>query len=679
MRLFSFYIYRKNKIRHLSIFVLCAFLLGCNKRKDFHSSPTEELQIADSLQQVIYDNPTKRDSLHNYILDIDTDSIKVKTLFEISYHYYSKRDSINFRYWNQKTFDVARLARDTLRIAEANWDLANFYYQRHKLDSSYYHYNIAFNLYERIGEELQAGRMLLNIATIQKDIKDFLSSEVTTIEAIRKIRPFQRTYQMYLAYNNLGVTNGYLEEYENAIRYHGKALDYAEEMNDEILTASSLNNLGIVYKNKGNYNQAVEMYSKALEMDSLELRDSQLQAMLIDNLAFSRFKLGDTSFIEREFSRALKFREEINHLSGIAVSHLHLGEYFLHKLDTLEAYSHFQKSKEISFKNGLNRELLQSTLALARLYGPNSSHFFDQYVQLKDSLDKQDRTLQNRFARIRYETDELIAETERLNEQRVWIILLSLLLMLTLLLLYFLKIQRSRNKELLFSEEQQKANEEIYKLMLKQQAKLEEGRDQERRRISADLHDAVLGRLYGTRLSLEFLNIKLPASENNRFHFLTGELQDIEKEIREISHDLLSRKIFANSGFLNLIENLVTEKNALGIMNFKLQYDEGIEWERIEEGLQIDIYRIVQETLQNCIKHSRAQEVIVDIAKSGENLLVEVADDGKGFQTSGKEGIGLQNIQTRVDYWGGDLTIFSEPDKGTKIFCSFRLKKLKDE
>ena len=70
---------------------------------------------------------------------------------------------------------------------------------------------------------------------------------------------------------------------------------------------------------------------------------------------------------------------------------------------------------------------------------------------------------------------------------------------------------------------------------------------------------------------------------------------------------------------------------------------------------------------------------MVDIGKRGEKLVVEVVDDGKGFKTSGKEGIGLKNIQTRVDYWGGNLTIFSEPDKGTKIFCSFPLKKPEDE
>src|SRR5690606_27519289 len=112
------------------------------------------------------------------------------------------------------------------------------------------------------------------------------------------------------------------------------------------------------------------------------------------------------------------------------------------------------------------------------------------------------------FARIRFETDEYIQENEQLLLERTIVFVLGIGLIVILSLLYFLRLQRVRNKQLLLEKEQQIANEEIYKLMLAQQSKLEEGRLNERFRISEELHDGVLSKIYGTRMGLGLLDIE---------------------------------------------------------------------------------------------------------------------------------------------------------------------------
>lgn len=626
------------------------------------------MALAESLKIQILANPTKRDSVLNAIFTFDKDSIKTRILLDISYNFYSKKDSLSFRYWNKVAQKHSHEIKDTSAVAETYWDLANFYYKEKILDSSYHYYNKALELYDYINDDYQAARMLINLATIQRDIKDFKNSEITTIEALKKLQPLDKQYQKYLAYNNLGVTNNHLEEYSEAIKFHNRALVIAENLDDEILIALTLNNIGVVYKNLGEYIKAIENYSKAKAIDSLAIKYPELEAMVMDNLAYSRFRLNDTLGIEKNFLSALALRERISHFSGIATSHLHLGDYYLSTSDTLKAINHYLESRKVSTSKGLNQEFLQSTLALAKLGGNGSSIFYNDYIDKATEFQREERAIKNRFAKIRFQTDEYIAETKRLTEQKIWIALVSLLTIMSLILLNYVRLQRTKNKDLAHEREQRIANEEIYKLILKQQSKLEEGRQQERKRISSDLHDGILGKLFGARLRFEFLNLEMSPNELKKFQSLTTELQEIEKEVREISHDLVSADFLYNSSFINLIDDLIHKKNAVGNICFHLDHDKSIKWENVNQEIQLDLYRIVQEAMQNIIKHADAKEVRITIHEENSKLLLTIRDNGRGFQKDKiRNGIGLINAESRVKKWNGYFSINSSLGHGTEL------------
>ena len=112
---------------------------------------------------------------------------------------------------------------------------------------------------------------------------------------------------------------------------------------------------------------------------------------------------------------------------------------------------------------------------LSKLDKKNSPLYINEYIELNDSLQKQERIIRNKFTRIQFQTDEFITRNKRLNKQNNTILLISGLSLLIGTLLYVIRNQRARNKTLLFEKEQQKANEEIYNLMILQQEKLDEG------------------------------------------------------------------------------------------------------------------------------------------------------------------------------------------------------------
>jgi signal transduction histidine kinase len=226
-------------------------------------------------------------------------------------------------------------------------------------------------------------------------------------------------------------------------------------------------------------------------------------------------------------------------------------------------------------------------------------------------------------------------------------------------------------------EEQQKANEEIYSLMLSQQKKLDEVVLKEKQRIGQELHDGVLGRLFGARLNLDSLNRKDDElAIAGRDHYI-AELKFIEQDIREISHELSREKFALINNFVAILTNLFEEqKNLSEATDLKYSIDQAIKWDKVDNDLKINLYRIIQESLQNINKYAKAKTVLVNLLKDADHLHITIMDDGVGFDTNKKsKGIGLQNITSRVESCKGTFELKSKPGKGTTITIDLPFKK----
>ncbi|CAL2086907.1 conserved membrane protein of unknown function [Tenacibaculum sp. 190524A02b] len=197
--------------------------------------------------------------------------------------------------------------------------------------------------------------------------------------------------------------------------------------------------------------------------------------------------------------------------------------------------------------------------------------------------------------------------------------------------------------------------------------KQKEEREKERQRISEELHDGVLGKLFGTRLGLGFLNIPEETDKEKYQQFL-DELQEVEKEIREVSHKLSANLDGSNIGFEGIVSQLVKDKSKLGNFEYSINTDTTIDWNSVNEVNRVNLYRIIQEALQNIIKHAKASHLTLAFSKQNGHILISIEDNGVGFNTAkNRNGIGINNIKSRVKRLKATLELDSSPNNGTSL------------
>ena len=145
-------------------------------------------------------------------------------------------------------------------------------------------------------------------------------------------------------------------------------------------------------------------------------------------------------------------------------------------------------------------------------------------------------------------------------------------------------------------------------------------------------------------------------------------MQQVEKEIRVISHELKNETISPELNFISLIETLLEKQSLIGKFNFKISNDPSIEWDNIDDEIKINLHRIIQEGLFNISKYAKAKNVRINFKLNDKLLNLNIEDDGVGFDAQkNKKGIGLLNMQSRTHKIGGEFIVDSVIGNGTKL------------
>ena len=278
-----------------------------------------------------------------------------------------------------------------------------------------------------------------------------------------------------------------------------------------------------------------------------------------------------------------------------------------------------------------------------------------------------ERNFRDKFARIAYETDEITQEKDKAINQK-WIIgTIAGVVILIIALLLIITRQRSRQKRLQLQQSHQKANEEIYDLMLTQKSKEEQARQSEKKRIAIELHDGVMNRLASTRLNLNVLSHQKDEETINKCLVHIEGIYKIEQEIRNITHNL-NLDVFKDiHSFVILLNDFIATQNATTDSQYILEADNSIDWDYFSSVIKMNLYRIIQEASHNANKYAQATNVIITLTLDGNNICLSITDNGKGFDTNADmEGMGLKNITHRVESLKGKVVIQSN-NKSTSI------------
>jgi signal transduction histidine kinase len=606
------------------------------------------------------------------VLNQDNDSLNRVNLFKVANRFYNIKNWKDFNKTVHLVLKKSESVNDTVSMTKAYTYLGDYYESQAILDSSFQFYKKAANMYEDQGDNLNWGKTLINKATLQYQAGDYLGGENSVFNVLRIIKNEKKANNiLYDAYNLLGVIYGERGEYENAIVYHNKALLISD---DEIIpkefqsTASSYNNIGYLYLNSKNYLLAKKYFKKGLEEKNLVVEKPSVYAMLMDNLAYSKFKLKESEGLPKMFYQSLKLRDSLNLSSGIFINKIHLSEYFVSKRDTVKAIKYSKQALLVARSTKNSRDVLVALKQLAIIEPKYESVYSKEYIHINEDLQKAERKMGDKFSRIEYETDQIKGENTDLETKNRNLLFGFSAFAILGLFLYILKAQKTKNRELLFKQEQQKVNEEIYNLMISQQNTIETNRVQEKKRVAQELHDGVLGRMFGVRMNLDGLNkFNDEPAIKQRISYLS-ELKNIEQDIREISHDLNREKSELINNFVAIVDNLLEDQKKTFKPKLIAIIDRTVKWELVSNSVKINLYRIIQESLQNINKYAEANSIKVEIKKRDEDLFLTITDDGKGFDTKkSKRGIGLQNIQSRTAECNGTVDIQSKKGEGTVI------------
>jgi signal transduction histidine kinase len=220
------------------------------------------------------------------------------------------------------------------------------------------------------------------------------------------------------------------------------------------------------------------------------------------------------------------------------------------------------------------------------------------------------------------------------------------------------KLQQQRISEL-ETQQQLTATEAVLK-----------GEEQERTRLAKDLHDGLGGMLSGIKYSFNTMKGNLIMTQENAMAFERSMdmLDSSIKEMRRVAHNMMPEAL-VKFGLDTALKDFCNDINQSGALTVSYQSIE-MENAAIEQTTAITIYRIIQELINNTMKHAAAKNAIVQLSKTNDTLSITVEDDGKGFDTAilnVSKGIGWENIKNRVEFLKGKLDIHSQTGKGTSV------------
>jgi signal transduction histidine kinase len=661
------------------LILLLIVIFGCTKKNagnqttiSSEDSLSNYMTKANDFSSTIQKRQDYIQKAFSVIINQPNDSLQRANLFRVANRYYNLNNWKEYREIALIVLEKSENSKDTVSQAKSYSYLGDYYGSQGVSDSAFLYYFKSEKLYLNLKEKHNAARTRLNIALLQFNESDFLGSEISVFKALRVIKEAKTNDLEYESYNLLGSVYNELGEYSKAIDYHTKALN---SINTNLMPVefqskpTSLNNLGFVYQNLNQHKKAIPYFQQGLQQKKeLNLYKISLYAMLLDNLGYSRYKIKDNNGLPELFYDSLRLRDSLQLTTGIITTKIHLSEYFASRNDTLKALQYSNEALETA-KNSKNaRNVLLPLKQLAIIEPKKAAIYNKEYIHLNDSLQKADRNIADKFSRIEYETDEIKQENTDLTTQNRNLVYIFGVILILGMFLYIIKAQKAKNRELLYKQEQQKVNEEIYNLMISQQGNVETIRIKEKKRVAQELHDGVLGRMFGVRMNLDSLNkINDESASYQRNSYLT-ELKNIEQDIREISHDLNREKSELINNFVAIVDNLFEDQKKTFKSKLISNIDSNIKWESMSNANKINLYRIIQESLQNSNKYANASAIKVEFKKELDNLLLQISDDGIGFNVNkAKKGIGLQNMLSRINECNGTFEIKSKKGEGTVI------------
>ena len=356
-------------------------------------------------------------------------------------------------------------------------------------------------------------------------------------------------------------------------------------------------------------------------------------------------------------------------MDELAYTYNYLGENYERRNDLQNGERYIKKALTTAFETQNNKQIYEAYESLSDFYARNKR--FDsaykyamKYKYFKDSIMRMDQGKMIAELTTKFETaqkEKKIQEQQyQIAKRNYWIGGISILMIAGTLLAF------SRHKRNRLKQQAALQTAVLHQQELATKAILE-AEENERRRIATDLHDGVGQMMSAAKLNLSSLKSEINFTEPHQEEVFDNALALVDdscKEVRNVSHNIMPNSLLKSGlasairAFINKIDSKVMKVN---------MYSEGLN-ERMDNNTENVLYRIVQECVNNVIKHANANTLDITLIKDNDGISITVEDNGQGFDIEQlSQGIGQKNIRSRAEYLKGTVEWNTAPGKGTVV------------
>lgn len=530
-----------------------------------------------------------------------------------------------------------------------------------RLDEALTYHNQSLAIKKKLIDKNGLVQSYINIANIYKIKEDYLKAEEYYNNAISLSREMGNQEYLANGLNNLGSLQLKLNKLQDAKKNILESYSIRTAQNDSKGRVSCLNNLGSILIELKSYDSAKQVLNLAesIAANAVNTRPELVTIYQTKSKLFE--KLGDATASLTYYKKYAAYKDSLynNDMSS--------------KFSELETkYNTSQKEKLIEQQQAsINKNLYdisKQKLLLSQnelLIAANNLSLKEQNeLILKQRLDSTEKETQIVVLNREKKINQLELNNERLVNNRKNI-LLTVIVIISLLIIWLMYSLYRRYK--LYKEKQ------IQQAILKEQeltaSAILQAEENERKRIAEDLHDGVGQLMSAVKMNLSAIHAEIPFTskeQENTYQKILNMVDEGCKEVRNVSHSMMPSALL-KTGLEEALKQLLNQINN-NVLKINL-YTEGLQ-KRLESNTETILYRIIQECVNNVLKHAQAKNLDISIISDTNEITVTIEDDGKGFNTnsnSNSEGIGLKNIKTRVSFLKGIVEWSSAHNKGTLV------------
>jgi two-component system, NarL family, sensor kinase len=621
------------------------------------------------------------DSLYTKLSVAKEDTNKSKILSKIS-RYYSFTNHDSALYYINKSKTLAEKLDFKKSIILNTYNACEIYDQQGKFDTSFQLTKKNITTALSLGNDQLIAICYGNLALAYSRINYKDSCVYYNLKSLSTFEKMKDSLDMLFVYGNLSALYTDMKQFEKGKIYASKAVLFSKNgIGNREVYVFTLTNLASAYFGLKEYDSVLVYANEAIKICK---QDSSYIPNYIINIQNSFH----TKIIQKKYDELQYYIVSMKAIKSIPDSGLYQSTLFLNegyndyyhnnlalsKVKTLESLR-FSISNNVIENERRCYQLLQKIEVASGNFAMG-----DFYVAKEDSINQvqlNEEIIKNvTVYEKKYETekkDNEILKLNSINQQKSTLNKFLIGSAIGLVLFSLLGYRNFKNKQKVSSQQQEIQQQKITELEKDKQLSaidaMLQGQEEERSRIAKDLHDGLGGMLSGTKLS--FINMKenlvLTPENATQFDKSLSMLDNTIADLRKVAHNLMPEALVkfglqeAVRDFCNSIQSST---------NLKIVYQPLGDNRKLSNTAEVFTYRIIQELVNNAVKHANASQIIVQLTTNNNKIGIAVEDDGKGFDTNAlanSKGAGLDNIKYRVQYFNGTIDTVTSAGNGTSV------------